>query len=155
MSWYPPDGQRGSTQIRSTREGFGMLLGIFGGWFWKSFPCKKTMKKQKHVEKNKTNLRKAHKNLIFIIFCSFLCVDPRTDDAKIERKNTSPNIGSKNCMQNVCRQPYSKKKVKRHTMLPYVPPVSRNRGDEKSSTQKPKKNFGKCYNNLYKKTKKI
>ena len=49
----------GLTQRKSTREGFWRLLGIFGGYFWKSFPCKNP--KENHG-KTKKNLDKAKKN---------------------------------------------------------------------------------------------
>ena len=50
---------QGSTQRKSTREGSGGLLGTFGRYFWKSFPCKMP---RKNVEKTKKNNEKPKKN---------------------------------------------------------------------------------------------
>ena len=48
----------GSTQRKSTREGFWRLLTTFGGYFWKSFPCKIPRENEEQPRRNQEKPKK-------------------------------------------------------------------------------------------------
>ena len=88
-----------SEQRKSTREGFGRGGGLFGRYFWKSFPCTNPLNNQQKTKKGKTQekLRSTYFSLIFLVF---LCVDPRywTPARKVleqilyDRRVTGPSV---------------------------------------------------------------
>ena len=53
---------RGCRQRKSTREGFGELLGVFEGYLGESFPCRNP---EKHIEKTNKNQDKTNTNYFY------------------------------------------------------------------------------------------
>ena len=62
---------RGSRQRKSTREGFWGDWRLFGGYVWKSFPCKNPMKNIEKTRKNQKKPEKPRKNNFSLFFCRF------------------------------------------------------------------------------------
>ena len=62
---------QGSNYRKFAREGFWWVWGIFGGYFWKSFPCKNPRKNQEKLKKNQEKPIKTIKNGVFLIFPKF------------------------------------------------------------------------------------
>ena len=69
--------KRGCRHRKSTREGFGELLGVFERYLGESFPCRNPPKTFNKTKKNQTKTKENKQKLYFyLFFYSFLCLHP-------------------------------------------------------------------------------
>ena len=59
---------QGSKQKKFVREGFWRVSGLFGGYFWKSFPYKNPRKNQEKPKENQEKPKKNSDNIVFLMF---------------------------------------------------------------------------------------